>query len=210
MIHPSWDKFFESQSDLIQNISTNLRDQQTNPGPDLWFRAFQIDVEAVRVLILGQDPYPNPKHAHGLAFSVPPGTTPLPKSLQNIFKELSSDLNTPLRTNGNLEDWEAQGVWLLNRVLTTSPGSSMSHKNTHWQEFTAAAISFLNQHSRDRIAILWGRSAQQIEPLLQGWAVLKSPHPSPLSANRGFYGSKPFSRVNQFLLGTNQPLIEWG
>ncbi len=210
MIHPSWDDFFQNQSHLLAEISSRLDGQETNPVRDMWFRAFQIEAKSIRVLILGQDPYPNPNHAHGLAFSVPAGTTPLPKSLQNIFKELSDDLKSPLRTNGNLADWESQGVWLLNRVLTTNPNHSLGHQNLDWEQFTSAAINYVNQFPGDRIAVLWGKKAQQIKPLLNYWQVLESPHPSPLSAYRGFFGSKPFSQINQHLLQTGQPKIEWG
>lgn len=210
MPHPSWQRFFDSQSYLLGEIETQLNGQATNPSRANWFRAFDQPAGDIKVLILGQDPYPNQQHATGLAFSVPSSCQPLPKSLQNIFKELAADTGAPLRTMGDLSDWQAQGVWLLNRTLTTAVGESDVHKDVGWRAFTLHATRFVSELPGNRVAILWGNPARSLAPELKNWKVIESPHPSPLSAHRGFFGSRPFSAANQHLLATNQTPIQWG
>jgi uracil-DNA glycosylase len=154
-----------------------------------------------KVLILGQDPYPTPGHANGLAFSVKPDVHPLPRSLKNIFKELVDDIGCPYPTNGDLTPWTEEGVLLLNSCLTTDPFKPGAHQGLGWEELAAEVITVLSQDTKRRVFILWGRHAQKFEHLIDqdNHLVIKSVHPSPLSANYGFFGSKPFSRANAYL-----------
>ena len=169
-------------------------------------RAFELPLEEVRVLIVGQDPYPTVGHAHGLAFSVDSSVTPLPASLRNIFKELHSDLGID-RSQGDLSDWSDQGIMLINRILTTDVGQSLAHENIGWQVVTNRVAMTLGQ--RDVIAVLWGNSAQELRKFFPSENVIASVHPSPLSAYRGFFDSKPFSQVNEKLIAKGYPLISW-
>jgi uracil-DNA glycosylase len=166
-------------------------------------------MDAVRVLIVGQDPYPGPGHAVGLAFSVAPNVRPLPPSLQNIFQELETDLGVARPRNGDLTRWAERGVMLLNRSLTVSPGASGSHRGKGWEAVTAQAISALATRGGPLVAILWGRDAQSLEPALGDVPCIKSPHPSPLSARSGFFGSRPFSRANELLRQQGAEPIDW-
>lgn len=209
-IHPRWQPFFDSQADFLNKIDSESDGLISIPAPHQRFRAFEQDPAKLRVLILGQDPYPNPLHASGLAFSVPAKTAPLPKSLQNIFQELHADLGKPLRTNGDLQDWANQGVWLLNSVLTTEIGNSNAHSNLGWEQFTKSAIKYVIGLGNLRVAVLWGNAAKSMANQLESLSLIQSAHPSPLSAYRGFFGSKPFSRANQYLLEANLQPIEWG
>lgn len=175
------------------------------------FHAFQAtEPDAVRVVILGQDPYHDDGQAHGLAFSVRSGMR-LPPSLVNIFKELESDLGIPRTSDGNLDPWAKQGVLLLNTVLTVRAHAAHSHQGRGWEAFTDAAIEQLSQHGREKVFVLWGKPAQRKEALIDGdrHLILKSPHPSPLSARRGFFGSRPFSRINDWLTQHGEPIIHW-
>ena len=178
-------------------------------------RAFTIPFDSIKVLIVGQDPYPTPGHPVGLSFCVAPDVRPLPKSLINIYKELVSDLGVPVPANGDLTPWTRQGVMLLNRCLTVGVGRPNSHQGKGWEPITEAAIRALNarvdEHGRPRplVAILWGRNAQSLEPLLTNAFIIKSPHPSPLSASRGFFGSKPFSRANAALVAADAQPVDW-
>lgn len=172
-------------------------------------RAFQQPFADVRVLIVGQDPYPTPGHAVGLSFSVAPGVRPLPRSLQNIFAEYCDDLGLPMPTSGDLGPWTSQGVLLLNRSLTVSPGAPGSHRNQGWEKVTDQAIRSLVARRAPLVAVLWGRDAQELRPLLDGTPCVVSPHPSPLSASRGFFGSRPFSRVNRLLEGLGADPVDW-
>lgn len=194
---------------MLADISTRLAGHDYIPAQPRVFRAFAYPPTHYRILILGQDPYPNPKHATGLAFSVPSDTKPLPKSLQNIFRELASDLNHPIRENGDLSDWEAQGVLLLNRVLTTEVGGSNAHLSLGWERFTRNVIEYLVTVGNLQIAILWGKSAATMAPVLECLEIIESAHPSPLSAYRGFFGSRPFSRANQYLTDRGYRAIQW-
>ncbi|MBW3082387.1 uracil-DNA glycosylase [Bifidobacterium phasiani] len=178
-------------------------------------RAFTIPFDSIKVLIVGQDPYPTPGHPVGLSFCVAPDVHPLPKSLVNIYRELCDDLHVPMPANGDLTPWTRQGVMLLNRCLTVQAGRPNSHQGKGWEHITDAAIGALNarvdEHGRPRplVAILWGRNAQTLEPLLTNAAIIKSPHPSPLSASRGFFGSRPFSRANEALAAMGATPVDW-
>lgn len=178
------------------------------PGPDV-LAAFQTPLEAVRVLIVGQDPYPTPGHAMGLSFSVRPDVKPIPRSLANIFRELRDDTGSTPPTNGDLRPWTERGVMLLNRVLTVQPGRPGAHRGKGWEAITDAAISALVARDAPLVAILWGRQAQELRPLLGQTPIVFSAHPSPMSADRGFFGSRPFSRANELLILQNAPPIDW-
>ncbi|MFM9034825.1 MAG: uracil-DNA glycosylase [Mycobacterium sp.] len=179
-------------------------------GPDV-LRAFGFPFEDVRVLIVGQDPYPTPGHAVGLSFSVAPGVRPLPRSLANIFTEYRADLGYPEPSNGDLTPWARRGVMLLNRVLTVAPGTPAAHRGKGWEAVTECAIRALAARGRPMVAILWGRDAASLKPMLagSGCAAIESPHPSPLSASRGFFGSRPFSRANELLTGMAAEPVDW-
>jgi uracil-DNA glycosylase len=179
-------------------------------GPNV-LRAFTFPFDQVRVLIVGQDPYPTPGHAVGLSFSVAPHVRPLPRSLENIFAEYASDLGYPLPSSGDLTPWAERGVMLLNRVLTVQPGNPASHRGKGWEPVTECAIRALVDRQQPMVAILWGRDASTLRPMLvKGDCVaIESPHPSPLSASRGFFGSRPFSRANDLLTGLGAEPIDW-
>jgi len=179
------------------------------PSGDRVLRAFQQPFAEVRVLIVGQDPYPTPGHPVGLSFSVAPDVRPVPRSLQNIYRELQADLGLPVPDNGDLTPWSRQGVLLLNRVLTVAPGRSGSHAGKGWERVTDQAVRALAARDRPLVAILWGRQAQSLEPLLSDADCLKSVHPSPLSASGGFFGSRPFSRANALLAEHGAEPVDW-
>lgn len=173
-------------------------------------RAFTFPFDAVRVLIVGQDPYPTPGHAVGLSFSVAPQVRPLPRSLENIFTEYTADLGYPRPANGDLSAWAQRGVLLLNRVLTVRPGNPASHRGKGWEAVTECAIRALVARKQPMVAILWGRDAGTLKPMLADHCVaIESPHPSPLSASRGFFGSRPFSRANELLGQLGAEPIDW-
>ncbi|CAM3012446.1 uracil-DNA glycosylase [Skermania piniformis] len=172
-------------------------------------RAFAQPFGRVRVLIVGQDPYPTPGHAVGLSFSVAPQVRPVPRSLANIFAEYSRDLDLPTPSSGDLTPWAEQGVLLLNRVLTVTPGRSASHRGKGWETVTEQAIRALADRSEPLVAILWGRDAANLAPLLGDVPIIESAHPSPLSASRGFFGSRPFSRANAALVELGGDPIDW-
>ena len=178
------------------------------PGPNV-FWAFQRPLANVRVLIVGQDPYPTPGHAVGLSFSVAPDVRPLPRSLVNIFTELQADLGIPPAESGDLSPWSQQGVLLLNRVLTVRPGAAASHRGKGWEAVTDCAIEALVARGGPLVAILWGRDAQALAPRLDGIPQIASAHPSPLSAHAGFFGSRPFSRANEALVSQGGQPIDW-
>jgi uracil-DNA glycosylase len=186
------------------------------PSPSNLLRAFRQPLSGVRVLIVGQDPYPTPGHAVGLSFAVDAGTRPIPRSLANIYKELEADLGFPPRVHGDLSRWAEQGVLLLNRVLSVRAGAAGSHRNKGWEAVTAAAIrTVAHRVSADGtgtaplVVILWGKDAESVRPLLGSAAVIASAHPSPLSASRGFFGSKPFSRTNTLLQEQGNGTVDW-
>ena len=173
------------------------------------FAAFRRPLADVRVLVVGQDPYPTPGHPMGLSFSVQPDVRPVPRSLVNIYTELASDVGAPPPSNGDLRPWADQGVMLLNRVLTVRPGTPGSHRGQGWEQITEAAIKALVARGGPLVAILWGRDAASLKPWLGDVPTVESAHPSPLSAYRGFFGSKPFSRVNALLESQGGAAIDW-
>ncbi|CAL9354758.1 Uracil-DNA glycosylase [Actinosynnema sp. ALI-1.44] len=179
------------------------------PAGENVLRAFQQPFHGVRVLIVGQDPYPTPGHAVGLSFAVSPETRPIPKSLINIYKEYMDDLGHPKPSNGDLTPWTRQGVLLLNRALTVQPGKSNSHQGKGWEAVTEQAIKALAERSEPLVAILWGRNARNLRPMLEPFPCIESAHPSPLSAAAGFFGSKPFSRANELLVEQGAEPIDW-
>jgi len=176
-------------------------------GPNV-LRAFTQPFDDVRVLIVGQDPYPTPGHPVGLSFSVAPGVG-LPRSLQNIFRELSADLGYATPSNGDLTPWAQHGILLLNRVLTVAPGSPASHRGKGWEAVTEQAIKALVGRGTPLVAILWGRDAQTLRPMLGAIPAIESAHPSPMSADRGFFGSRPFSRANELLARAGGDPVDW-
>ena len=179
------------------------------PHGDLVLRAFQRPLADVRVLVVGQDPYPTPGHPIGLSFAVDAHVRPVPRSLANIYQELRNDVGVEPPLHGDLTAWADQGVMLLNRVLTVRPGESASHRGRGWEEVTECAIRALAQRGGPRAAILWGRDAQSLKALLAPVPWVESPHPSPLSASRGFFGSRPFSRVNRLLVDQGGQPLDW-
>ncbi|MDG5486825.1 uracil-DNA glycosylase [Mycolicibacterium gadium] len=184
--------------------------QRYLPAGQNVLRAFTFPFEQVRVLIVGQDPYPTPGHAVGLSFSVAPEVRPLPRSLANIFTEYVDDLGYPAPTTGDLSPWAERGVMLLNRVLTVRPGTPASHRGKGWEAVTECAIRALVARRQPLVAVLWGRDASTLKPMLGADCVaIESPHPSPLSASRGFFGSRPFSRANELLEKMGADPIDW-
>jgi uracil-DNA glycosylase len=179
------------------------------PAGNRILRAFTQPLSDVRVLIVGQDPYPTPGHPVGLSFSVAPQVRPLPRSLQNIFRELNTDLGCPPPSTGDLSVWAERGVLLLNRALTVAPGQPGSHRGKGWERVTDQAIRALVDRVTPLVAIMWGRDAQTLRPLLGSTPRIESAHPSPMSADRGFFGSRPFSRVNEILTAAGAHPIDW-
>ncbi|MBN9179550.1 MAG: uracil-DNA glycosylase [Microbacterium sp.] len=179
------------------------------PAGDRVLRAFQRPLSGVKVLIVGQDPYPTPGHPIGLSFAVERHVRPIPRSLANIYQELQSDLDLPPAAHGDLSAWSDQGVMLLNRVLTVAPGAPASHRGWGWEKVTEHAIRTLVARGGPLVAILWGRDAANLRPLLGETPIIESPHPSPLSASRGFFGSRPFSRANALLLEQGAEPVDW-
>lgn len=179
------------------------------PAAEHLLRAFHRPLAEVRVLILGQDPYPTPGHSIGLAFAVEESVRPLPRSLKNIFTEYCQDTGYPHPATGDLGPWSKQGVLLLNPILSVAAGDTGSHSKVGWQEFTTAAITALVARKAPLVSILWGRHAQGFEPLLGTTPVITSAHPSPLSARRGFFGSRPFTRANELLAAQGAAPVNW-
>ena len=203
-----WQAKLEHLKPKIDQISIKLQsEEQTNPSQKNIFRALTTNPKDIRVVILGQDPYPNPALAMGLAFSVPEKEI-VPPSLRNIQKELKADLG--LEIGNDLSNWAAQGVLLLNRILTCRTGKSLSHEKLGWQEITEEIIKIVNRANPNVVGVLWGKTAQELAPYFKSDLLVKSPHPSGLSAHRGFFGSKPFSKVNDLLVQTDQLPINWG
>ena len=210
-MHPSWQEALAGQRDLLDEIEANVStDAAVAPALPLVMRAFEQPVDSVRVLLVGQDPYPTPGQAIGLSFAVAPEVSPLPRSLQNMMRELRDDLGKEVSNGGDLQRWANQGVMLLNRHLTTSSGTSAAHFDAGWARFTEAAIKVLNRaRGRKLVAILWGNEAIALQRLLTDVQVVSSAHPSPLSARRGFFGSKPFSKTNDALVFVGEQPIDW-
>lgn len=183
--------------------------QEYLPAGEHVLRAFQRPLSDVRVLITGQDPYPTPGHPIGLSFAVDRDVRPLPRSLSNIYKERESDLGIPPAPHGDLTAWSDQGVLLLNRVLTVRPGAAASHRGWGWEQVTELAIKALVARDQPLVAVLWGKDAEKLQPMLGETPVVVSAHPSPLSARRGFFGSRPFSRVNALLEDQGAQPVDW-
>jgi uracil-DNA glycosylase len=221
IIDPGWADALEPVAGRIAAMGDFLRAEVAAgrgylPSGDNVLRAFKQPFSAVRVLIVGQDPYPTPGHAVGLAFSVAPQVRPLPPSLVNIFREYSEDLGYPTPATGDLTPWTERGVLLLNRVLTVQPGKPGSHRGRGWEEVTEQAIRALAARKaaagaggEPLVAILWGRDARTLAPLLEGVPRIESAHPSPYSAASGFFGSRPFSRANQLLEQEGAEPVDW-
>ncbi len=215
-----WADVLAPVADTIADLGERLRAEQAAghrfaPAGERVFAALAMPLAAVRVLVVGQDPYPTPGHAIGLAFAVDRGARPLPGSLRNILTELEEDVGVALPGHGDLSAWVEQGVLLLNRVLTVRHGQTGSHRGWGWEEVTDAIVDGLVTHPRAAgtplVALLWGRDAQALAPRLQtgGAHVLTAPHPSPLSAHRGFLGSRPFTRTNTLLEAAGAEPVDW-
>lgn len=206
----------EFDKDYMKLLKAFLRSEKNKgkvifPHSSLWFNALNsTPLNQVKVVILGQDPYPTPGHAHGLCFSVMPDVNPLPKSLVNIFQELKNDLGI-INHNGCLQGWANQGVLLLNSVLTVESGRPNSHQGKGWETFTDKVISVVNTLDHPVVFVLWGAYAQKKGAIIDEsrHLVIRAPHPSPLSAHRGFFGSRPFSKINHFLKQQGQSEINW-
>lgn len=214
LVAPDWAEALAPVEGTIEAMGRFLRDEIAAgrgylPAGDHVLRAFAAPLADVRVLIVGQDPYPTPGHPIGLSFSVAPDVRPLPPSLLNIYKELVADLGVPPPSSGDLTPWAEHGVLLLNRVLTVEPGRSAAHRSKGWEKVTDRAIEVLAGRPGPKAAILWGRDAQTLKPVLGGIPWVESVHPSPLSASRGFFGSRPFSRVNELLVRQGGEPVDW-
>jgi len=213
-VHPSWLPAFDGLSDNISALQVFLESETVAgrnwlPEPDLVWRAFAQPLDHVKVVILGQDPYPTPGHSVGLAFSVSSGTT-FPRSLVNVFRELQTDLGVSAPSRGDLTPWADQGVLLLNSVLTVQSGASGSHRGKGWEHVTSAALeALIHRPHATLVSILWGKEAQMAGSRCDSRFVISSPHPSPLSARRGFFGSQPFSRANDLLRKSGVSPIDW-
>lgn len=213
-IAPDWVEALEPVAPQIAAMGAFLRAELAAghtylPAAANILRAFAEPLADVKVLITGQDPYPTPGHPVGLSFSVAPDVRPLPRSLVNIYKELHADLGIAPAPSGDLTPWARQGVLLLNRVLTVRPGESASHRGKGWEAVTEQAIRALVAREKPLVAILWGRDAQSLRPMLGDTPAIESAHPSPLSASRGFFGSRPFSRANDVLISQGATPVDW-
>lgn len=213
-IDPGWAQALEPVAADIAAMGDFLRAEVAAgrsylPRGEHVLRAFQQPLADARVLIVGQDPYPTPGHAIGLCFAVAPDVRPIPKSLVNIYREYEEDLGLPRPSNGDLTPWTEQGVVLLNRALTVRPGEPNSHQGKGWEAVTEQAIRALAARGGPLVAILWGRNARNLKPLLEGVPCIESAHPSPLSAHNGFFGSRPFSRANALLAEQGAAPVDW-
>jgi uracil-DNA glycosylase len=214
IVEPGWAKALEPVAGRIAQMGDFLRTEIAAgrtylPAGANVLRAFQQPFDEVRVLIVGQDPYPTPGHAVGLSFSVAPEVRPLPPSLVNIYTEYQRDLGYPAPLNGDLTPWTKQGVLLLNRALTTAPRKPAAHRGKGWEEVTEQAIRALAARGTPLVAVLWGRDARNLRPLLADYPAIESAHPSPMSADRGFFGSRPFTRTNDLLARQGAQPVDW-
>ena len=220
LVAPDWAAALSDVEDELRSVLSFVAGEeaaghQVLPSPSNLLRAFRQPLADVRVLIVGQDPYPTPGHAVGLAFSVDGQTRPIPRSLANIYKEMESDLGYPARTHGDLGAWADQGVLLLNRVLSVREGAAGSHRGKGWETITTAAVAAVAGRRTAEgtrvplVAVLWGKDAERVRPLLGETPVVASAHPSPLSASRGFFGSRPFSRANTLLEEQGAHAVDW-
>jgi uracil-DNA glycosylase len=218
LVDDGWAKALEPVADQVAAMGEFLRGELASgrrylPAGSNVLRAFTFPFEQVRVLVVGQDPYPTPGHPVGLSFSVAPDVRPLPRSLDNIFVEYCADLGYPTPSTGDLTPWAERGVMLLNRVLTVQPGNPASHRGKGWEVVTECAIRALAARPEPLVAILWGRDASTLKPMLAAGdsrvATIESAHPSPLSAQRGFFGSRPFSRASALLAEMGGASVDW-
>ena len=220
LVEPGWANALAEVEPQVHHMGDFLRGEiaagrRYLPASANILRAFTIPFDSIKVLIVGQDPYPTPGHPVGLSFCVAPDVRPLPKSLVNIYRELVDDMHVPMPANGDLTPWTQRGVMLLNRCLTVGVGRPNSHQGKGWETITEAAIRALNARvdadgkPKPLVAILWGRKAQTLGPLLTNAYIIASPHPSPMSARYGFFGSKPFSRANQALVSMGAEPVDW-
>ncbi|GMA30341.1 uracil-DNA glycosylase [Litorihabitans aurantiacus] len=214
LVAPDWARALTAVEPDIHRLGDFLREEVAAgrrylPAGEHVLRAFERPMADVRVLVVGQDPYPTPGHAVGLSFSVARDVRPVPRSLQNVYTELESDLGLPRPEHGDLSAWADAGVLLLNRVLTVRAGEAGSHRRRGWEAVTQAAIEALVARGGPLVAVLWGRDAQQLSPMLGEVPVVASAHPSPLSARNGFFGSRPFSRVNELLTQQGADPVDW-
>ena len=214
IVEPGWAKALDPVAGQVAAMGDFLRAELAAgrtylpSGPNV-LRAFQQPFDQVKVLIMGQDPYPTPGHAVGLSFAVGPEVRPLPGSLVNVFQEYQQDLGLPAPGNGDLTPWTERGVLLLNRALTTAPRKPAAHRGKGWEAVTEQAIRALVARGTPLVAILWGRDARNLRPLLDPFPSVESAHPSPMSADRGFFGSRPFSRANELLARQGAQPIDW-
>lgn len=214
LVDPGWAKALEPVAGTIAEMGDFLRAELAAgrsylPAGNNVLRAFTQPFHEVRVLIVGQDPYPTPGHAVGLSFSVAPDVRPLPPSLINIFREYSDDLGYPAPSTGDLTPWAEHGVLLLNRALTVAPGKPAAHRNKGWEVVTEQAIKALADRDGPLVAILWGRDARNLRPILGDVPCVESAHPSPMSARNGFFGSRPFSQANSMLAQIGGEPVDW-
>lgn len=213
-IDPDWADALEAEAETFRAIRQFLAEEIAagrgfQPAASQILRAFRLPLADVRVLILGQDPYPTPGHPIGLSFATEAHVRPLPRSLQNIYRELRDDIGVPTPEHGDLSAWSQSGVMLLNRVLTVSPGAAGSHRRIGWEKVTDLAVRALASRGTPLVSILWGRDAAAARPLLGTTPTIESAHPSPLSASRGFFGSRPFSRANALLEAQGAQPVDW-
>ena len=206
-LHLDWQDVLGGYRKDFDAIDVALMGEDIAPDYSDVVRALTVPIDSIRVVIFGQDPYPTRGYAQGLAFSVASDVSPLPASLRNIFTELQDDCGLQVGRNGDLARWADQGVMLLNRVLTTRVGQSLAHENIGWQVITDEVAKVLGAH--DVIAVMWGKTAQELIPYFNESSIIQSPHPSPLSAFRGFFGSRPFSRANDLLTEKGLKRIDW-
>lgn len=214
LLDPGWARALAPVEDRIHDLGDFLRAETAAghgylPAGDAVLRAFTTPFDEVKVVIVGQDPYPTPGHPIGLSFAVDPHVRPVPRSLANIYRELNDDLGIAPVAHGDLTSWSEHGVLLLNRVLTVRPGDAGSHRRKGWEAVTDRAIEALVAREKPLVAVLWGKDAQKLKPLLGSTPTVESVHPSPLSASRGFFGSKPFSRVNELLTKQGAGPVDW-
>ena len=214
VVHPSWLPVLDRVAPALRAVGAHLAAESAAghavlPAPDRVLRALATPLDDVRVVIVGQDPYPTPGHPIGLAFAVDRTVTVLPGSLRNIYRELHADTGLPVPGHGDLSAWSGRGVLLLNRVLTVRAGAPGSHRQRGWEQVTDAVLRALVHRGGPLVAVLWGRQAQTLRPTLGDVPVVAGAHPSPLSASRGFLGSRPFSRVDELLTAQSADPVDW-
>jgi uracil-DNA glycosylase len=214
LVDPGWAEALAPVEDDVHRLGAWLREETAAGRPYLpagaaVLRAFEDSFDAVKVLVIGQDPYPTPGHPIGLSFAVDPDVRPVPRSLANIYRELHDDLGVTPPQHGDLRPWAQQGVLLLNRVLTVTAGDAGSHRGKGWERVTEQAVRALVERDRPLVALLWGAQAGSVKPFLGDTPVVASAHPSPLSASRGFFGSRPFSQVNELLVAQGADPVDW-